>query len=261
MFDFHTHSSVSFDSICPAAEMIAAAEAVGLHEICFTDHYDYNDVPTLKHDLFALEDYRRAYDALTSDRVKIRRGVEFGLTPWNTAERAAFLASYPFDFVIGSVHSVGGTDPYYPEFWETCSMDAAYERYVLQTLECVKAHEGFDVLGHINYVCKSPSSPIKKPLYYREFPDLFDEIMKVLVSKGIGMEINTSGINAIGELLPSLDYLKRFRELGGEIVTVGSDAHNAERVGQNVDKALEVAKEVFGYVCTFENRKPIFHKL
>lgn len=261
MFDFHLHSSVSFDSVASASEILSAAEAAGLREICFTDHYDYNDIPTKKHDLFSLDRYRAAYDALTSDTVKLRRGVEFGLTPWNTAERAAFLSSYPFDFVIGSVHSVGGTDPYYPDFWDSYDVDSGFERYILQTLECVKAHEGFDVLGHINYVCKSPQSPTKRPLHYEEFPDLFDEIMKILVSKGIGMEINTSGIIAVGEPLPSLSYLKRFRELGGEIVTVGSDAHNGERVGQNIGVALEIAREVFGYVCTFEQRKPIFHKL
>ena len=85
--------------------------------------------------------------------------------------------------------------------------------------------------------------------------------MKVLVQKGKGMEINTSGVDRAGVYLPNAEFLKRFKELGGEIVTVGSDAHDASRVGQYVPEALEILKDIFGYVCTFEARKPIFHKL
>ena len=85
--------------------------------------------------------------------------------------------------------------------------------------------------------------------------------MRTLAERGIGMEINASGLRAVNELLPSLEYIKRFRELGGEIITVGSDAHVPERVGQGIDKALAVAKEVFGYVCTFEGGKPKYVKL
>ena len=85
--------------------------------------------------------------------------------------------------------------------------------------------------------------------------------MKVLVHKGKGLEVNTSGMDACGDYLPGLEYLRRFRELGGEIVTVGSDAHHANRVGQYCLDACEMLREIFGYVCTFEERKPQFHRL
>ena len=75
------------------------------------------------------------------------------------------------------------------------------------------------------------------------------------------MEINSSGVDRVGEFLPSADFLRRFHELGGEIVTIGSDAHAADRVGQYHKEALEIEKDIFGHVCTFENRTPIFHKL
>ena len=119
----------------------------------------------------------------------------------------------------------------------------------------------FDVLGHLNYVCKSLYNPTRKPLYYADYRDLCDEIMKILVQKGKGMEINTSGVDRSGDYLPSLDFIKRFRELGGQLITVGSDAHDASRVGQHIDGALAISKEVFGYVCTFEKRNAVFHKL
>ena len=83
----------------------------------------------------------------------------------------------------------------------------------------------------------------------------------VLVAKGKGMEINTSGVDRCGCFLPEKIHLQRFRELGGEIITLGSDAHDPSRVGQYAKEALDILKDVFGHVCTFENRKPIFHKL
>ena len=261
MFDYHLHSNVSFDSTCDAKDIVAAAEKAGLSEICFTDHYDFNDQYIEKRDLFTIEQYKNAYDKLSSEKVKIRRGVEFGLTTWNQNQLIDLLNSYDFDFVIGSVHYTGGYDPYYEEFWLYNGLDTAFEKYLLQTLECVKVHEDFDVLGHINYVCKSVYNPTHKPLAYSNYTDICDEIMKQLAQKGKGMEINTSGVDRVGDFLPSFDYIKRFRELGGEVITVGSDAHDSIRVGQHISGALEIAKNVFGHVCTFEKRQAIYHKL
>ena len=140
-------------------------------------------------------------------------------------------------------------------------MQQAFTGYLEHTLRCVQLHDDYDVLGHLNYVCKSPHSPTHEPLFYRDYREVCDEIMKVLVQKGKGMEINTSGVDRCGDFLPGEAFFRRFRELGGEIVTIGSDAHNTQRVGQYADRACEMMKDIFGYVCTFEGRKPIFHKL
>ena len=259
MFDFHTHSGLSFDTDADPREMLTAAEAIGLRELCFTDHYDYNTDPDGHHDLFSLADYTAAYGSLSSPAVAVRRGVEFGLTEWNAAELASLCAAYPFDYVIGSVHMVEGVDPYKARYWTGLSEREAFEKYLRQVLICVRAHDGYDVLGHINYVCKSPNSPTHAPLRYADYADLCDEIMRTLAEKGKGMEINTSGFDRVGAFLPDRDFLLRFKELGGEIVTVGSDAHNAACVGQYTDRAVSLAMEIFGYVCTFEGRKPVFH--
>ena len=262
MFDFHIHSKVSFDSESDPRCIVETAEKLGLREICFTDHYDFNDLDKADRNyVFSIEEYGKAYDSLTSSTVKIRRGAEFGLALWNDSELQELLAQRNMDFVIGSVHYAGGSDPYFPEFWSGISVKEAFEKFLLQTLECVRAQGGFDVLGHLNYVCKGRYNPTKEYLFYKDFADICDEIMKTVAEKGIGLEINTSGIDRVGDFLPAKDFIKRFRELGGEIITVGSDAHTSDRVGQYMDGALEIAKEVFGYVCTFENRKPIYHKL
>lgn len=261
MFDFHMHSGISFDTDANPENMVRAAEKLGLKEICFTDHYDHHDNKDEEHDIFTLEAYSEAYDCLNSDTVKIRRGVEMGLTMWNCAYADDFLKQRNFDFVIGSVHYAGGYDPYFPQFWEGMDFQDAVEKYLRTTLELVRRHRNFDVLGHLTYVCKSPNNPAGKTVPYRDVADVADEIMKCLVANGKGMEINTSGVDSAGDFLPSIDYLRRFRELGGEIITIGSDAHNESRVGQYADKAIAIAREIFGYVCTFEERRPVFHKL
>lgn len=261
MFDYHMHTKVSFDSAAEPMDMIRAAEKLGLKEICFTDHCDHNADPNGKHDVFTLEEYGEAYDKVDSSLVKVRRGIEFGMTGWNATEGEKILSARDYDFVIGSCHYAGSYDPYFPEFWNGINLDQAVTTYLTTILDCIKIHDNFDVLGHLTYVCKSSYNPTRKTVPYRDYADLSDEIMKILVEKGKGMEINTSGVDRAGDFLPSIDYLRRFRELGGEIVTIGSDAHEPSRVGQYAKEAMELAKEVFGYVCTFEKRKPIFHKL
>ena len=261
MIDFHTHTSLSFDSESSPQDMLSAAIAKGLHEICFTDHFDYHEYPDGEHFIFTVEDYRKVYDALSSDKILIRRGIEAGLTLWNKERLNDFLNSYPFDYVIGSIHYANGCDPYFKKYWENCTVKEAFESYLLRTLECVKIHDNFDALGHLTYVCKSPNSPTHEPLLYKDFSDIIDEILRVIISKDKALEVNTSGYLAVGEPLPNEDIIKRFKELGGEKIIIGSDAHTPERVGQYQTEVLELIKGYFPYVCSFEKRKPIYHKL
>lgn len=261
MFDFHMHTHVSFDSTATAVEMASQAVCMGLKEICFTDHYDYESCPPYQKNPFDMADYRAAYDALSVPNLTIRRGVEFGMNTWNAPALHTLLEQYPFDFVIGSAHYINGEDPYGAEYWVGKRVDQAFRIYLEAVLDCVRAHDEFDVLGHLTYVCKSPHNPYHEPVEFSKYGDITDQIMKELVKKGKGMEINTSGIDRVGVFLPSIDFLKRFKELGGEIVTIGSDAHTPDRVGQYATEALAVLREVFGYVCTFENRQPVFHKI
>lgn len=261
MFDFHMHSRVSFDSNGDPMQMAQAALSHGLREICFTDHYDYHDIRSETPDLFTAEAYAEAYGGLEAEGLCIRRGVEYGLTTWNAPELRALLAERHFDFVIGSVHYVDGFDPYYPNFWQGKTVEQAFTRYLEHTLDCVRIHSDYDVLGHLNYVCKSEHNPSHAPLRYEDYREICDEILRELVRRGKGMEINTSGVDRAGAFLPDAAFLRRFRELGGEIVTVGSDAHDPARVGQYVPEALAILREIFGYVCTFADRRPIFHRL
>jgi len=261
MFDYHMHSRVSFDGHDKGIDMAKAALAAGLKEICFTDHLDYDPLGQMGKLDFDTEAYNAEYDALELPGLKIRRGMEFGMDIHNVAQFRSDLQRRHFDFVLGSIHFVDDLDVYFEPYWQDKTVFQAERRYLEATLETVRLHNDFDVLAHLTYIGKTKCHPAPRPLPYDQHREIVDEILKVLVSKGKGMEMNTSGVDRCGGFLPTADIFHRFRELGGEIVTVGSDAHTCDRVGQYTFDACEILKDIFGHVCTFEDRKPIFHKL
>ena len=261
MFDYHMHTRVSFDGHDTGLQMAQAAKAAGLKEICFTDHLDYDPLGKMGILAFDTAVYNAEYDDLEIPGLKIRRGMEFGMTVDNRAQFRKDLQRRPFDFVLGSVHFVDDFDVYYEDYWKDKSVFQAERRFLEATLECVEFHEDFDVLAHLTYIAKTHCHPSPRPVPFEEHRELIDEILKTLARKDKGLEMNTSGVDRCGGFLPTEDMVCRFREVGGKIVTIGSDAHQSRRVGQYAFEACDILKDIFGYVCTFEDRKPIFHKL
>ena len=261
MFDYHMHSRVSFDAHESGENLVRAALAKGLKEICFTDHIDYDPLGTMGKLDFDTEAYNAEYDHLQAPGLKIRRGFEFGMDVHNVEQLKKDLQRRHFDFVLGSIHFVDDLDVYFKPYWENKTVFQAERRYLEATLETLRLHDDFDVLAHLTYIGKTTSHHAPRCVPFQEHREIIEEILKLLVAKGKGMEINTSGVDSCGGFLPTADYFRRFRELGGEIVTIGSDAHTSDRVGQYSFEACAVLKDIFGYVCTFEDRKPIFHKL
>ncbi len=261
MYDFHMHSRVSFDGHDTGLDLAKAALAAGLKEICFTDHLDYDPLGLMGELAFDTEAYNAEYDGLELPGLTIRRGMEFGMTPDNREQFRKDLQRRPFDFVLGSIHFVDNLDVYFAPFWEGKTVFQTERRYLEATLECVECHEDFDVLAHLTYISKCPVHPAPRPLPYSEHREVIDEILRTLARKGKGLEMNTSGVDRCGGFLPTADIFRRFHALGGEIVTVGSDAHRCNRVGQYSVEACAALKEIFGYVCTFRERQPVFHKL
>lgn len=261
MFDYHMHSRVSFDGHDTGRAMAEAAVSAGLKEICFTDHLDYDPLEQMGKLDFDTAAYNAEYDHLEIPGLKIRRGAEFGMDIHNVAQFKKDLQRRHFDFVLGSIHFVDDLDVYFEPYWNGKTVFQAERRYLEATLESVRLHNDFDVLAHLTYIGKTKCHPAPRPLPYGEHREIVDEILKVLVQKGKGMEVNTSGMDRCGGFLPTADIIRRFKELGGEIITVGSDAHTCDRVGQYTFQVCDILKDIFGYVCTFEDRKPIFHKL
>ena len=261
MFDFHMHSRVSFDGHDTGEALAKTALERGLKEICFTDHLDYDPLGKMGNLAFDTEQYNLEYDGLEIPGLIIRRGMEFGMDRHNAARFREDLKRRQFDFVLGSIHFVDDLDVYFEEFWAGKTVFQAERRCLEETLACVELHDDFDVLAHLSYISKTHCHPAPRPLPYEEHREIIDEILCALARKGKGLELNTSGMDRCGGFLPTADIFRRFRELGGEIVTVGSDAHRCDRVGQYSFEACSILKDIFGHVCTYENRHPVFHKL
>lgn len=257
MFDYHMHSRVSFDGHDTGLAMALAAKEKGLKEICFTDHMDYTPEMDM---VFDPQAYSAEYDGLEVPGLLIRRGVEYGLTLDNAEQMRSDLGKRNYDFVLGSVHFVDGLDVYLEPFWQGRTVEEAVRIHLEATLQAVQTHTDYDVLGHLTYISKARGNPGHRLIRYEEHREIIDEILRQLVRHDKGIEVNTSGIDRCGGPLPTMDIIRRYHELGGRIVTVGSDAHDTLRVGQYTRQMAEQVKKILGYVCTFENRQPIFHK-
>ena len=263
--DFHLHSSYSGDSDTAPELVVRAGLQEGLSAICFTDHYDadypYDDVS------FELDTkaYEKQILKLRSDyegQIDIGFGVELGLQPQLGELYRDYVGRFDFDFVIGSTHLVDGEDPYYASFWEECTPKDGIRRFLEVTLENMRAFDDFDVYGHLDYIVRyAPLEPQR--FFYGDYGDLMDEILRFLISRGKGIEVNTGGYKAgLGCPNPCPEVLRRYRELGGEIVTMGSDAHAVEYVGSFMGEAQEVLRDCgFRYFTLFRGREPVFVRL
>lgn len=262
LWDAHTHTCFSGDSDASMAAMIASAQAHNLTGICFTDHMDmdYPGEPTLF--LLDIPKYQSAVRSLQQqyeDTFAIHCGIELGLQPQLATRHRELLEEYDFDFVIGSSHIVHGLDPYDPPFFQNKTQEEAYREYFISIHENILAFDAFDVYGHLDYVVRY--GPTKNKSYsYQQYADIIDTILKLLIEKGKGIEVNTAGFKyGLHHPNPTEDIIRRYHELGGEIITIGSDAHRPEHIAYDFEKIPELLKEAgFRYYTVFENRKPKF---
>ena len=267
--DYHIHTHFSGDSKALPENTIKQAIMLGLKSICITEHHDmdFPDEPN-PFELDA-DTYLKEYEALKEkyrDLIDIRTGVELGLQPHLGARLKQYTDSYPFDFIIGSTHLVANKDPYYPEFWKTDSHSALLRLYLEETLSNIRSFDCFDVYGHLDYIiryCPGKDSHSELLDLYSLYPDMFDEILKTLINKGKGIEVNTGGLkNSLPNPNPHPNILRRYRELGGEIITCGSDGHTPEAIAYSFNILPQLLTECgFKYVTIFKNRKPEWIKL
>ena len=265
LWDTHMHSQFSGDSHTPQEDMIAAAKQKNLKGICFTDHLDidYPDEPETF--LLDLPNYVSSVEAMQEkykEILPVRLGIELGLQPHLACIHADILSQYPFDFVIGSSHVMHGVDPYYPAYWENHTEEEGYQEYFESILENIAAFDEMDVYGHIDYVVRYGPNQNRQYSYGR-YKEILDEILRTLIRKNVGIELNTGGYHyGLGEPNPCVNIIRRYRELGGEIITIGADAHTPDKIGYAFDKAADVLRECgFSYYAVFKNRRPVFHKL
>lgn len=262
LWDSHMHCCYSGDSEAAPEDMAAAAASRGLPGICFTDHLDL-DYPG-DPDYFSLDLLPRAsHLAGLADqwqgRLTVCSGIELGLQPHLRDAYHEILSGHDFDFVIGSSHVVHGIDPYDPAYFEGKTEREAYGEYFSSILENIRSFDDFDVYGHLDYVVRY--GPNKNMHYsYESYKDILDAILRELVARGKGIELNTGGFKAgLGQPNPCRDIIVRYRQLGGEIITLGADAHEPAWVGYEFGKASAILLEAgFTHYTVFRNRRPEF---
>ena len=273
--DMHMHTWFSTDSEACPCDMADEAVRKGLKTICFTDHFDKDDLEWGEEGIFDVDAYFVKMQKLQEEyagKLNIRIGIELGLRTYLKDYYEELTKKYPFDFVIGSVHNVpykkdaeGNilyTDPAAEKLFTDRTDKKAYRLMMETTLENVRTSDCFQTLGHLDYVVRYGKSR-EKEYSYTDYADIIDEILKLLIEKEKGLEVNSAGLKyGLPFAHPHPDVLKRYRELGGEIITIGADAHKPEHIAYDFAKAEEILKSCgFKYYTEFFEQKPVFKQL
>lgn len=259
--DCHTHSCFSPDSEEPLAAMIAAARRASLSVLTVTDHCEC--------DRYEPDHYRRTTAASLREiralapkttGLKLLAGVEIG-QPLQNLEAAQEVAARPYDFILASLHRARGLPDYYRmDFtgYTPADLTRLMEQYFRELWEMARWNR-FDALSHLTYPLRHLVGEFHLPVDLRPCDDLVRELFKLLIQNGKALEVNTSGLRqSLGQTMPYLYYLKLFRQLGGELVTLGSDAHRAADLGSGIREGLLLLAEAgFSRVTYFEKRRPV----
>lgn len=273
--DYHVHTSYSDDSDYPMEDVVKDAIKLGMDEICITDHVDYGakvdwdsgvEIPYCNGLAMVNVDYPSYVEEIgrLQERYKgqivIRMGMEFGMQMHTIPQFETLYQRYPFDFIILSVHQVEDKGFWSQEFQQGRSQKEYNERYYEELLQLVKNYQHYSVLGHLDLIIrydKMGMYPFSSVKHYVE------EILAEAIKNGKGIEINTSSHRyGLTDSTPSAEILKMYRDMGGQIVTLGSDSHAPSHLGTYMEEAKELLKGIgFRQFCTYEKMRPIFHEL
>ena len=265
--DYHTHTKFSPDAHDPMTDMARAAIRAGLDEICFTDHVEPMEWQSTElrkpYNWPALTEDFAAAQAAVGQQIQLRLGMELGDAQWAPEHVAKLLEGAPeFDFIIGSIHLLsrkyGGADLY--DYMPATAAEAqeALGDYLEEALALAKLG-GFTVMGHLTLPLRYLNGMRGLSVTFVPYEDQIRAVLKTLIENGRGIELNCNR----GDMpLPDEKWLKIYRELGGELITLGTDAHSTQHVGCSIRERQELLRACgFTRFCTFEKQKPIWHNL
>jgi histidinol-phosphatase (PHP family) len=258
------HTKYSFDGYEQIDDICNKAIERGMQEIALTDHMDifsnkpYGHILDCNH---LYQDIDRAKEKFRG-KLKICKGVELGQPQANKKESRKFLEEHSLDFVIGSIHNMKNDIDVCEYDFNLVDCSKVYDEY-FQWLQELAMDYDFDVLGHLTYPSRYMYLKEKKRVDLKPFEEQFRKLFQILIERGKGIEVNTSGlIQPMNETMPPVSIVKLYKECGGEIITVGSDAHRLEHIALTIRQGQEILKEAgFSYIATFENRQPLFKKI
>ena len=273
--DYHTHTIFSDDSEYPMEECVKDAISLGIKEICFTDHVDYG----VKYDLKDLKpeevegkvlnvDFEKYFAELDrvrelyKDKITIKNGLEFGVQKHTIKKYEDLFEKSPLDFVIMSVHEIDDKELWNHGFQNGKTEDEYYRLYFENIYYLVQNYHNYSVLGHLDLLKRYDEKDGYNP--FVENKEIITKILKYIIADGKGIELNTSSKKYhLDDLMPSRDILRLYLELGGEILTIGSDSHSKKDLcNSHIEELKQELRDIgFKKFCTFEKMKPIFHEL
>ncbi len=273
--DYHVHSYYSDDSTYPMEDVVRDAIGMGMEEICFTDHVDYGikvdwdsgqEIKYRGSEPFANVDYPRymaeieQMKRIYGDQIRIKTGLEFGMQMHTIPQYEKLFSRYPFDFIILSVHQVEDKEFWTQDFQRGRTQQEYNERYYEEMLNLVKSYKNYSVLGHVDLIARYDEAGVYP---FEKIRPVVEEILKIVIADGKGIELNTSSHRyGLKDSQPCTEILKLYRDLGGRILTIGSDSHAPAHLGAYIrEDSLKLKEMGFQYICTYENMEPIFHAL
>ena len=267
LIDYHLHTTFSADSVQSPREAIERAIELGINEITVTDHMDL--LPEDIHDdthILAAEKYFPVLSALREEyheQITVNIGAEIGLNRGMGEKSAEFVRSYPFDFIIASLHRINYQSMRSREYLESFgSKENLYRAYYHNLGELLEEFADFDVCGHIDFIRRVMPFAYSPDDYFIEL-EYIESLLKRLIARGKGIEINTSGMRHYSHAtLPHLPIIMRYHELGGKILTIGADSHCTEHVGWGLKELTEILPSLgITELTTFKKRQPTFVKI
>lgn len=273
--DYHVHTQFSDDSLYPMEQVVQDAIAMKMEEICFTDHVDYGvkddwdcgrpiiwrgGEPAANVDYPAYAAKIEELQAVYGAEIEIKMGLEFGMQRHTIPQYEKLFQRYPFDFIILSVHQIEDKEFWTQDFQQGKSQKEYNERYYEELLCLIKSYQNYSVLGHMDLIARYDENGIYP---FKKTEPVISEILKTVIETGKGIELNTSYHRyGLKDTTPARDILKRYRAMGGEIITIGSDSHKPEHLGAYIKEAGELLKSLgFRYICTYDKMRPVYHAL
>lgn len=262
-------------------EVVRDAIRLGLDEICFTDHVDYgikpdwdgpepivwrrggsgepDKIPLANVDYPRYEAEIRKLQEKYRGQITLRMGLEFGMQVHTIPLYEKLFARYPFDFILLSVHQVEDKEFWNQDFQRGRTREEFNRRYYEELLALVRRYRHYSVLAHPDLIARYDSAG---PWPFEKLRPILTEILKTVIADGKGIEVNTSCHRyGLKDLTPSRDILRLYRELGGTVLTIGSDSHKKEHLGAFIRETMDELKEMgFEQFCTFEGMKPVFQR-
>ena len=273
--DYHVHTEFSDDSTYPMEDVVKDAVRLGFDEICFTDHVDYGvkvdwdskeEVTYRDGEPLANVDYPKYVEQVRNlqeayqGKISLKLGMEFGVQMHTIPQFEALFSRYPFDFILLSVHQVEDKEFWTQDFQRGRTQIEYNERYYEEMLNLVNHYHNYSVLGHLDLIVRYDEMGVYPFARVRPY---IEEILKKVIKEGKGIEVNTSSHRyGLADSTPSKEILRLYRELGGEVITIGSDSHKPEHLGTYLEEAKGLLKSLgFLKFCTYKNMQPIFHDL